>query len=176
MAFAGDLPSGNLSLYGPEHIPARGVDFMDASYAGNCNTNTSACYPGDLENTLFFGASVNAVVTHKSNMYKPDWLWISILFVASATLIVAGIVGIILGIQAKAPDMFDPVIGLTYHNKHLDAAELKLSNPLDVTERARLLSDVVVRVGDAQVDDTTGKIVLGMSEEVGELRRHRMYE
>ncbi|KAK8122250.1 hypothetical protein PG984_010920 [Apiospora sp. TS-2023a] len=174
VAFAGDLPSEKLSLrYGPEHTPAKGVDLIAFSFGGSCNERTSTCYPADLLNALFFGASVNAVVTHKSNLYKPNWLWISILFVASTALIVAGIV---LGVQVKAPDMFDPVVGLTYHNKHLDAAELKLSNPLDVTERAGLLSDVAVRLGDAQAEDTTGKIVFGMSEELGELKRHRMCE
>ncbi|KAK7985087.1 hypothetical protein PG996_005673 [Apiospora saccharicola] len=177
VAFAGDLPSEKLSLrYGPEHTPAKGVDLIAFSFGGSCNERTSTCYPVDLLNALFFGASVNAVVTHKSNLYKPDWLWISTLFVASNTLIVAGIVGIILGDQVKSPDMFDPVVGLTYHDKHLDAAEFKLSNPLDVTERAGLLSDVVVRLGDAQAEDTIGKIVSGMSEELGELKRHKMYE
>ncbi|KAK8008729.1 hypothetical protein PG991_011280 [Apiospora marii] len=173
MAFAGDLPSGNLSLYGPDHIPAKGVDIIDATFAGNCKVNTSSCFPGHLENTLFFGASVNAVVTHKSNLYKSNWPWISILFVASTTLIVGGIVGIVLGVQAKAPDMFDPVVGLTYHNKHLGATGL--SGPLDVTERARSLGDEVVRLGDAQAEDTTGKIVFGISAEVGELQRDRLY-
>lgn len=46
MAFAGDVPSGNLSLYGPEHIPARGVGIMDAFYAGTCNMSTSSCLSG----------------------------------------------------------------------------------------------------------------------------------
>ncbi|KAK8016269.1 hypothetical protein PG993_014458 [Apiospora rasikravindrae] len=69
MAFAGNLPSGNLSLYGPEHIPAKGVDFVELYiYQGNRNTSTSACYPGDLGNPLFFGASANAVVTHVESL------------------------------------------------------------------------------------------------------------
>ncbi|KAK7962422.1 uncharacterized protein PG986_003247 [Apiospora aurea] len=177
VAFAGNLPSGNLSLYGPEHIPAKGVDFVDGYiFLGNCNTNTSACYPGDLKNPLFFGASTNAVVTHMSNVYKVDWAWVSILFLSATTLIVAGIIGIVLGVQAKAPDMFDPVLGLTYDNKHLDVAELRVANPLQVTERARLLSDVVVRLGDSQGAGTRGKIVFGTREEVGEMRRDKMYE
>lgn len=114
------------------------------------------------------------MVTHKSSLYKPDWLWISILFVASTTLIVAGIAGIVLGVQAKAPDMIDPVVGLTYHNKHPGAVELKLSSPLDAKERARLLSDVVVRLGDAQAEDTAGRIAFGISE-IGESKIHKMY-
>ncbi|KAK8074933.1 hypothetical protein PG997_009596 [Apiospora hydei] len=136
----------------------------------------TACYPGDLKNPLFFGASTNAVVTHMSNVYKVDWAWVCILFLSATTLIVAGIIGIVLGVQAKAPDMFDPVIGLTYDNKHLDVAELRVANPLQVTERARLLSDVVVRLGDSQGAGTRGKIVFGTREEVGEMRRDKMYE
>ncbi|KAK8061252.1 hypothetical protein PG994_007618 [Apiospora phragmitis] len=129
MAFAGNLPSGNLSLYGPEHIPAQGVDFLDADY---------------------FFEQLRREHQRLSNVYRPEWFWVGILFLASTTRIVAGTIGIVLGVQAKAPDMFDPAIGLTYDNRHLDVAELKLLNPLNVTERARLLDDVVVRLGDAQ--------------------------
>lgn len=122
----------------------------------------------------FVGASTKASVTRYYEVYKPDYRWIALLILSTVILIVTGIVGMALGSQANGPDLFDPVIGLTYDNNYLHL-------PCDAstqsaTERAKLLGHLKVRLGDVQPNAETGKIGVGLTSNVGRLDGSRLHE
>ncbi|KAL4886222.1 hypothetical protein BJY04DRAFT_213754 [Aspergillus karnatakaensis] len=170
--FAGNLPA-NYTLYGPPHTPSTGLQTV-ATEAEYTSHNYTAWYPpaviGQLVSDLapFIGASTNATLARYTEVYRPDYAWASILIVSSVFLFVAGIAGISVRFQTIAPNMFDPVVGLTYGNPYLSSAGRE-DNPLDADERANMLREKKVMLGE--VDDYRGvKAVFGEAGYVQPLR------
>ncbi|KAL4790294.1 hypothetical protein BDV19DRAFT_341317 [Aspergillus venezuelensis] len=171
--FAGSLPSNNLSFYGKPHIPANGLltaanESMWLSYDAN-----NAMYPegvGLLVNSgaPFVGASTNATLTHFTEVYKPEYVWAIILIVSTLMLFIIGVAGIWVRLKTMAPNIFDPVIGLTYNNQYISSTGREY-DPLDADDRAKLLADKRVQLGE--VDDYKGiKAVFGEASYVTPLR------
>lgn len=80
----------------------------------------------------------------------------------------------IMGLRTRGPDIFDPLIGLTYNN-----GSLGLPNPgstLDTNTRARLLRDMTVRLGDVVGGESVGMVGVGRAPEVAPLVQGRLYE
>ncbi|KAL2862561.1 uncharacterized protein BJX67DRAFT_295101 [Aspergillus lucknowensis] len=171
--FSGDLPSNNLSFYGDPHIPIHGLltaanESMWQNYDANCYLYPSGV--GDLVNSgaPFVGASSNATLTHYTEVYKPEYAWAVILIISTILLVAIGIAGICVRLKTIAPNMFDPVIGLSYGNPYMSLTG-KDDDPLDADERANLLRDKRVQLG--QVDDYKGvKAVFGEAGYVTPLR------
>ncbi|RKU49415.1 hypothetical protein DL546_006052 [Coniochaeta pulveracea] len=155
--FNGDLPSSNMSLYGPPHIPADG---------GNMS--------GISQMAPFVGANTTAKVTEFFEVIQPDYAWVVVLLLSSAALVSVGIAGMWLGYHVKGPDVFDPLMGLTYNNPHLNIPGHH--STLSASDRARLLKDLTVRLGDVHPYSELGKISLGQTAEVKRLVKGRLYE
>lgn len=177
--FAGALPSLESGDYGPPHIPADGL--LTASAAYNVTTPAEGLdqapdYIGAIAvgGGAFVAASTEASVTQKIPIYKADYAWVAVLVISSLALIFTGLVGMIMGLRTRGPDVFDPVMGLTYNN-----SSLGLQNPgstLDANARAKLLRGMRVRLGDVAGDESVGMIGVGRTPEVEPLVQGRLYE
>ncbi|KAL4867500.1 hypothetical protein BDV12DRAFT_186671 [Aspergillus spectabilis] len=171
--FAGGLPADNLSFYGAPHIPINGLstaanDTMWQRYDANAYLWPSGV--GNLVNsgTPFVGASTNATLTHYTEVYKPEYAWAVILIISTLMLVVIGVVGICVRLKTIAPNMFDPVVGLTYGNPYISSTN-RDDNPIDADDRVNLLRDKRVQLGE--VDDYKGvKAVFGEASYVTPLR------
>jgi hypothetical protein len=180
--FTGDLPLSNLSIYGLPHLPADGVNvtlaWLNGTVSGVPSDHTKG--PEDLvhqqilADAPFVAANTTATVTEFTEVYKADYAWVAVLILSSSVLVITGIAGMALGSYVRAPDVFDPLMGLTYNNPHLDVPGHH--STLSATERARLLRQLTVRLGDVQPYSEMGKISLGQTAEVKRLVRGRLYE
>jgi hypothetical protein len=170
--FAGDL-STNFSLYGPPHIPGNGL--LAVSNQSSYDTGLfTAWYPPQAVGILvgelapFVGASTNATVAHYTEVWRPDYAWVSILIVSSVLLFGVGVAGICVRLKTLAPNMFDPVVGLTYGNPYMSLTG-RDDDPIDADERASIIRDKTVQLGE--VDDYKGvKVVFGEASYVTPLR------
>ncbi|KAL6233948.1 hypothetical protein BDW75DRAFT_231577 [Aspergillus navahoensis] len=153
--FSGDLPADNLSYYGAPHIPIHGLlttanESMWQRYDAN-----EYLYPPGVGRLIdsgapFIGASTNATLTHYTEVYRPDYVWAVILITATFLLVVIGISGIWVRLKTMAPNMFDPVAGLTYNNPYISLTGREY-DPRDAEERANLFGEKRVQIGE--VDD-----------------------
>lgn len=175
--FAGTLPSVDSMDYGPPHIP---VDGLSAA-AGEYNVSRNIDFGGGeyVTNIVdsgapFVGASTEALVTQKHAIYKADYTYVIILVLSSLAPIVTGLIGMIMGLRTRGPDVFDPLMGLTYNN-----GSLGLLNPgstLDANTRAKLMRGMTVRLGDVAGGESVGMVGMGRAPEVAALVQDRLYE
>ncbi|KAL3460034.1 hypothetical protein BJX64DRAFT_278779 [Aspergillus heterothallicus] len=170
--FAGNLPT-NFSLYGPAHIPANGLLSVSNQTSYDSGLYT-AWYPpravGQLVDNLapFVGASTNATVARYTEVWRPDYAWAVMLIVSSVLLFSVGVAGICVRLKTLAPNMFDPVVGLTYGNPYMSLTG-RDDDPIDADERASIIRDKTVQLGE--VDDYKGvKVVFGEAGYVTPLR------
>lgn len=174
--FTGDLPKSDMSVYGLPHIPADGIIVTAEAI------NHDSSVPSDIgmlvqtSNRMapFVAANTTAKVTTFKEVYKPDRAWVAVLILSSTVLLITGVSGMFLGSRTRAPDVFDPLMGLTYNNPHLNIPGH--ASTLSGSERARLLSGVTVRLGDVRPCDEVGKISLGQNADVQQLSKGRLYE
>lgn len=173
--FAGGLPT-NLSLYGPGHIPAYGLSLalQEVQQTPRSYDDASAFVTNILnQNTPFFGASTNATVIQYAAVYQPVLPWVILLAVSSCFLLITGLIGICLGFRTAAPDVFDPVISLTYDNPYISLCNAR--GPLEAGDRGRLLRNLRLRLGDGSIEATIGKVVFGEVTQVEAFDKDRLY-
>lgn len=87
-----------------------------------------------------------------------------------------GSVGTALSHICRAPDMMGYVSSFTYNNPYMSVPTGGES--LGAMERARLLRDVKVKIGDARVDDEVGHVVfatMDRAEVIGDLSPDKLY-
>jgi hypothetical protein len=155
--FNGDLPTSNMTLYGPPHIPADGGNISSISMRAP-----------------FVAAKTTAKVTEFTEVIRPDFAWVIVLLLSSTALATVGIAGMWLGHHVKGPDVFDPLMGLTYNNPYLNIPGHH--STLSASDRARLLAGLTVRLGDVHPYSELGKISLGQTAQVKRLVKGRLYE
>jgi hypothetical protein len=175
--FAGSLPSVESMDYGPPHSPADGLFAAAAEYNVSANPDFGG---GEYVTNIvdsgapFVGASTEALVTQKNAIYKADYAYVTVLVISSLVLTITGLVGMIMGLRTRGPDVFDPLMGLTYNT-----GALSLPNPgstLDSNTRAKLLRDMRVRLGDVAGGESVGIVGLGRAPEVVSLAQGRLCE
>ncbi|KAJ0120257.1 hypothetical protein J7T55_001114 [Diaporthe amygdali] len=177
--FAGALPPVESVDYGPPHTPSGGLSAAAAAY----NVTTPGEHMSDVDQYVqnivsrgaaFVAASTEASVTQKTVIYKADYVYVTVLVISSLALTITGLVGMIMGLRTREPDVFDPVMGLTYNN-----SSLGLPNPgstLDANARAKLLRGMRVRLGDVAGEKSVGMVGVGRTPEVEPLVQGRLYE
>ncbi|KAJ0415669.1 hypothetical protein BJY00DRAFT_317606 [Aspergillus carlsbadensis] len=174
LAFAGGLPTNNLSLYGPPHIPGYGPATVanETAYREQIYSARSpppAVYRAVWEMAPFLGAATNATLAQYTEVYKPAYVWVIILIVSSVLLFAVGVAGIAVRFKTLAPNVFDPVVGLTYGNQYMSLTG-RDDDPIDADERAMILREKRVQLGE--VDDYKGvKVVFGEAGYVTPLRQ-----
>lgn len=176
--FAGQLPSPETTDYGPPHIPADGLQAAITAY--NATPVISAGHASEYvlnivsSGAAFVAASTEASVTRASTIYRAVNAWVTVLVISALALTIISSVGIAMGLRTRGPDVFDPLMGLTYNNESLG-----LPNPgstLDTNTRAKLLRGMRVRLGDVAEGESVGMIGVGRAPEVGPLVKGRLYE
>ncbi|EXJ86721.1 hypothetical protein A1O3_03674 [Capronia epimyces CBS 606.96] len=91
--------------------------------------------------------------------YAIFWGWIAVDFVSCIILLIAAAVACWLRTQTLAPDIFGYVSSLTRDNPHIHLPDN--GTTLSGLERARLLRNVTVKIGDvSSPDDETGRVGL----------------
>lgn len=172
--FAGNF-STNLTLYGPDHTPTDGlstifnksslsiVQILDGGFAELGNT------------VIFIAASTNATVTRQIEVYLPTdkYLWVVVLVISATFLFLMGLIGLCLRFGTMAPNVFDPVMGLTYDNKYMPSASQE--SPLDAEDRFKVLANERIRLGYVESNDMIAKVVFGEEAHVSPLSKKMRY-
>lgn len=89
-------------------------------------------------------------------IYAASHLWIGMLLVITLVLQLCAIVGVALKYMATAPDILGYVSTLTRDNSFTSVPEG--GNTLSGLERARLLRDLNVQIGDVKCEEEKGHI------------------
>ncbi|KAJ2902878.1 hypothetical protein MKZ38_010689 [Zalerion maritima] len=183
--FTNNLPSGNFSIYGPAHRPSEGLMIQEDYWVEEYGPDSPYdWFPNQLrdnplldtlanEKPPFLAAEATAKVTVTTQVFAADIPWVVMLLSASTLLVMLGVYGIWLSTYTLAPDMFDAVMGLTYHNPHIPTPGS--GSTVGAAERARLMRDYRVRVGEVETRFRTGHIGIGLADGVKPLESHRMY-
>lgn len=170
--FAGNFLS-NLTHYGPEHTPAGGLTEIAAaknlSWSHIQTTDAASLQFGFDLQTPFIAASTNATVTRHTEVYRPDYVWVVLLSISAALLFCLAVFGICLRCATVAPNVFDPVMGLTYNNIYMPVESQQ--SPLDALDRANALADERVRLGYVEDDGKEAKVTLGQEALVRAMRK-----
>ncbi|KAJ5935256.1 hypothetical protein N7466_004803 [Penicillium verhagenii] len=154
--FAGNFPS-NMSIYGPDYIPADGMAIMWKTY----NLTIASAFDGGfpaMGQAPFMAASTNATVTSHTEVYRPRYGWIGALAGSVAVIGSLGLFSLCLRASTRIPNVFDPVMGLTYNNEYTPPA---YQGELDSKDRAKLLQDERVRFGGVGFKDMKARIAFG---------------
>lgn len=99
----------------------------------------------------------NMTVTTMVEVYHCNYLWFALLLSSSIVLIMLGAIGSAISHLCHAPDMIGYVSSFTYNNPHMQIPAG--GEFLGAMERARLLRDLTVKIGDVASDDEVGHIV-----------------
>jgi hypothetical protein len=109
-------------------------------------------------------------------VYHCNYLWFALLMSSSVVLIMLGAIGSALGHLCHAPDMIGYVSSFTYNNPYMQVPAGGES--LGAMERARLLRDMTVKIGDATVESDIGHVVFATARRsgtVGDLSAGKLY-
>lgn len=169
--FAGDFLS-NLTLYGPDHIPADGLTTVskELSWDSNVTDAFRLGYSFDFR-TPFIAASTNATVTRLTEVYRPNYVWVIFLTISAALLFCIAVFGICLRCATVVPNVFDPVMGLTYNNEYMPVESQQ--SPLDAQDRANALGAERVRLGYAEDERKEAIVTLGHEGVVSAMKKGR---
>jgi hypothetical protein len=177
-AYLGDLPQDNLTVFGRDTIPAKDVDVYLPRNTTTENTTFEDWY-NDFQvatydtGMYFVGATTNATISRTHGIYVCNFAWLSLLLAAAITIFLIGAASLILKRKTLGPEMFGSVTSMTYENPYLNIP--RGGSMLDAMERARLLKDVEVRVGDVCGDQDIGHIALAAGIPQRKLERGRLY-
>lgn len=170
--------TGNLSAYGPDTLPVTDINaYLPANlsatehsfYDWNTNFQQTAI---DLDYP-FLGATTTATAKSTMQIFVCNFAWVALLLVSSSTILITGIVAVVLKRRTLGPEMFGFVTSMTYENPWLNIPTG--GTMLDSMERARLLKDVEVRIGDVCGDETVGHIAFAAGVPLRKLERGRLY-
>ena len=170
--------SGNLSAYGPDTLPntdlnaylpsnlsATDHSFMDWYYDFEANIQ-------DIDSP-FIGATTTAITSYKKEIFVCNYAWLALLMTSSTAILLTGSIALVLKRRTLGPEMFGFVSSMTYENPYIKIPTG--GSMLDAMERARLLKDVPVCVGDVDGDEQIGHIAFAAGIPVRKLERGRLY-
>lgn len=174
--------SKNLSEYGPDTLPVTDINaFLPSNLSATANTFLS-WYPifrNAMEHieSPFIGATTTANVTTMREIFVCNFGWLALLLAASGIIFVAGGVALVLKHKTLGPEIFGFVTSMTYDNPYVRIADGTLGGgtTMDAMERARVLKDVKVYIGDVRGDDDTGHIAMASGVPLRKLERDRLY-
>ncbi|XPS94379.1 hypothetical protein M3J09_003695 [Ascochyta lentis] len=170
--------SKNLSLYGPDTLPVTDVNVYLPSNLSATNNSFFDWYPTfDTEvqssESPFIGATTEAHTVTMQEIFLCNFAWLALLMVSSTVIFITGAVGLVLKRKTLGPEMFGFVTSMTYENPWVNIP--KGGTMLDAMERARLLKDMEVHVGDVRGDEDTGHIAFAAGVPLRRLERGRLY-
>lgn len=128
------------------------------------------------KNTIYtFNSTQANIVQESSAVYMTNWKWFIALLFSSLVLLVAAYAGLILKYITLAPDIIGFASSLTMLNPYFQTPTG--STTLHGLERAALLHNFPVQIGDVCADESVGTIAFAKADEgnVAKLDRRRLY-
>jgi hypothetical protein len=123
----------------------------------------------------FVGVNTTATVTVSSERYITNMRWLVILLIASFALLMLSLYGVFLKHKMAGQSLVQNFSLVTLNNAYIPLP--RGGSVLDGYQRARLLKDLHVKMGDVRPHDDVGQIALGSlsHQEIGTLVRGRLY-
>lgn len=121
-------------------------------------------------------STTTSEVINEQSVIQYSTAWLVVLLLASVAALAAGLVSVVLKILVPIPDVLGSISVVTMDNKCNNVASG--GSTLDSMERARLLKDVEIKLGDVEPAAADGCIALVAPLDgaiVGTLGRDRMY-
>ena len=120
----------------------------------------------------------DALLTFSIPIYKVNKPWAGTLIVCSTILFLVGLTSFVLSFSAHAPDIFNYVSSFTRDNPYIKIPQG--GTFLDGAERARLLRNLPVQLGDVNPMEDTGYVAMKSVDgkkmvEQGRIRKGRLY-
>ncbi len=170
--------SGNLSAYGPDTLPATDLNaYLPTNLSATDHTfmDWYTVFEANIQDidSPFIGATSTANTTHKKEIFVCNFAWFSLLIASSSVILLTGSIALLLKRMTIGPEMFGYVSSMTYENPHVKIPAG--GSMLDAMERARLLKDIEVCVGDVEGNEGVGHIALAAGVPVRKLERERLY-
>ena len=177
-AYLGNLPQRNSSAFGLDTTPVKDVDVYLPSNMTTANTTFEQWYMPFQEKTYtagiyFIGATTNSTISETHRIFACNFAWLSLLLVSACAIFLIGVASLILKRKTLGPEMFGFVTSLTYENPYLNLPAG--GSMLDSMERARLLKDLEVHIGDVRGDEDVGHIAFAAGLPKRTLERDRLY-
>ncbi|UPX13668.1 uncharacterized protein EKO05_0004168 [Ascochyta rabiei] len=168
----------NLSAYGPDTLPVTDVNAYlpanlsatDHPYYDWFTVFMQTVYEMD---SPFMGATTTADIKSTMQVFVCNYAWFALLVASSAIILVTGTVAVVLKRKTLGPEMFGFVASMTYENPWLRIPDG--GTMLDGMERARLLKDVEVCIGDVRGTEDVGHIAVAAEVPLRKLERGRLY-
>ena len=129
---------------------------------------------GSFATTSGYNLSTAATSARYENRYVCHWAWLTIFAVSSFTMLIAAIAGVIMYHRTLYPDFLGYCSSLTRDTPYLNLPPG--ASTLNGRQRARLLWQLPVRIGDVKAEHEIGKIAFGARDEVSSVRRGKRYE
>lgn len=125
-------------------------------------------------NIIFNGTEAN-ILMQTTLVYKTNWKWFAALLVCSLVLLFAAYAGLVLKYITLAPDIIGYASSLTMLNPYVPTPTG--GTTLHGLERAALLHDLPVRIGDVCANEPVGAIAFAKADDgrVARLDRKRWY-
>ncbi|KAF3024386.1 hypothetical protein E8E14_014390 [Neopestalotiopsis sp. 37M] len=144
---------------------------------GNLSTNMSLYdnithVTNPLEQTLDFNTSQVTITKLEGQQYTCNIKFASLLIVISSILFLICIISITIETNTLAPDILGYVSSLTRDNPFVPCGE---ASYLDGLDRAKVLNDMMVGIGDVKPGSETGHIAVASTAEMTRLQRDRAY-
>jgi hypothetical protein len=128
----------------------------------------------DSYSQLYPANSTLGITTTSRTIYKANYDWIVILFALTFILQICAIAGFVFKVLCIAPDILGYVSSMTRENPHTPLPPG--GSALSGLERARLLKDVQVQVGDVSPEEKYGCIAMSTSTGLpGRITKRRLY-
>ncbi|KAF2468548.1 uncharacterized protein BDR25DRAFT_335386 [Lindgomyces ingoldianus] len=153
--------------------------FWQSTYAttalgGNLPKNLTSLSENLGSPNLGFNATQAALTTASTTIYKTNWRWFVALLVSSIILQIAAYAGLILKYITLAPDIIGYASSLTLLNPYIPTPTG--GTTLHGLERAALLHDLQIRIGDVCAGEPVGAIAVAKADaRVARLDRRRWY-
>lgn len=125
--------------------------------------------------SLTFNATTAQLSVPSPPVYKTNWNWFALLLIASIILQIAAYTGLVLKYWTCVPDIIGYASSMTLLNPYVPTPTG--GTTLHGLERAALLHDMPVRIGDVCANEPVGAIAFAKADEgrVARLDRKRFY-
>jgi hypothetical protein len=151
-----------------------GTRALGGSLPDNLTETGKLIGPSYGSNITFNAVEAN-IIRQTLPVYKLNWKWFTALLVCSIILVAAAYVGLVLKYITLAPDIIGYASSLTLLNPYVSTPTG--GTTLHGLERAALLHDLPVRIGDVRPNESVGAIAFAKADmgRVTGLDRKRSY-
>jgi hypothetical protein len=139
------------------------------------NLTQTGVLSGGIASNVTFNGTQAGILQQTLPVYRTNWKWFVALLFSALVLLAAAYAGLILKYITLAPDIIGYASSLTMLNPYVPTPTG--GTTLHGLERAALLHDMPVRIGDVCANEPVGAIAFAKADDgrVARLTRRRMY-